>query len=197
MARVIEKEQKKEEIKEKSKTLAAVLLILFALAILALIVVIIVLQIRGNNEEVEEEKTYDPTYVSTDTYTVTDITKSDLNELLDADLRSKLFNKTVYVLVYSPNYDLYKTDDSPAEGGTESFQKAVTTALTNSESLADVSFYILNILSTDNKNDDSTVFSDYGITCPKGYALLVIESGKDLVINTKLSEVMECLEAIK
>jgi len=200
MARVLEKEEKKEAIKEGSRTVIALLITVAAIAVLAFIVVIVVLSIKNkNNQEEDETKKYDATYTLDNTdNTLLEITLDDLEGLLDNDDRSKYAKSNVYVLVYTPNYDNYKTDDKEADGSTKEFQDFVINAIKgcNGDTEDETVLYVINLLSDSNKESESTVLSDNSITYPNGYVLLEIKLKVLEEKMTSYADVTECLASL-
>ena len=196
-------EVKKDELKEKGNTVLAIILSVISLAILVFIIVIVILSFKKDNgDDPEEEKVYEATYTEENTPGLVEITYDDLSAILDNDAPSNYAKPLVYVLVYSPNYELYADDDKEAEGSAESFQNAVKAAIAQTAEKNDVAFYIINVLSDDNKKGDSTVLSTNGIVYSKnGYALVEIkyngeEQKNDIKTYTILVDVMEQLEGI-
>ena len=200
MARVIEKEEKKEKVIENSKTVVAVIFAIVAVAILAFLIVIIVLAIKQKNQKEDEETTYSATYTLENTdNALMEITLEDLEGLLDNDDRSKYSKANVYVFIYTPAYDNYSTDDKKADGETEAFQAYVINAIksVNADKEDEIVLYVINLLSDDNKESESTVLTDNSITYPNGYALLEINVKKELEEKmTSYADVTECLESL-
>ena len=199
-----QEQEKKEQIKEGSKTVMAILLSILAVAILVFIVVIIVLQIKQSNKSEEEEnnetKTYEATYTKENTPGLVEITLDDLEDILDNDTHSEYAKPTVYVLIYTPNYDAYKKDDKEADGSTEEFQNAVKAACLNEDEKT--GFYVINVLSTDNKESSSSVLTDNSISySTNGYVLVKItynseKQTNDLESYKILVDVLDELESL-
>jgi len=182
MARIEEKKVSKKQDKlkadEKGKTAVIIVLSVIALALLALIIVVLVKQLTNKDEE-ETEKTYEAIYTKDNTdQKLIEITWADFDNLLDLNEQFYLSNapegyktrKDVsYVFIYSPDTETYETVKN------EELIAAVTNAIKNTPE--GVGFYVLNVLSKDNK-DTTSENKDTYTSGWQGYNLVVVDDTK-------------------
>lgn len=173
MARIQEQVQKTKEKKEFAKNATFWVFLAFVVAALAAAVILIILYFT-NKDKPAEEKTFDETYPSAELIDFT-----DLENILDNDVMSSYAKGVIYIYVYSPDYDAYDPDGEGAlvaTGAREDVKQAVNNAITaNASTTKDVAFYVINILSENNKSYSGSVLTDNSIDMTDGAALIVIK----------------------
>lgn len=194
MARVVEKvkENKVENNnQEKGKTILIILLSIVSVAILALIVTVIVLQVTKKDEETDETTTYEPTYTKDNTEGLKEITWEEFDALIDVNTPSDLVKSTVYVYVYSPNYDYYNNDGKDTYGADEELISLIKEASKAYQNDENIGFYVLNVLSSDNK---STTARNDAFDSTRGFALCEIKNDEITETYKKLVEIKNTLK---
>ena len=142
--------------------------VLIAVAV-TLLTILIVYLVKKNKPD-DEEKTFDETYPTAEL-----IDLSDLALLVDNNANSgDLYAATVYVYVYSPDYETYPM------GNEQDIKDRVNECIDAYSERDDAcAFYVVNVTTEDNKEylaSNSSFLTDNGIDISNGPCLVVIGS---------------------
>ena len=177
MARFEEKEKVFKNHPKLEKALFWSLVGLFSLIAIAAIVIIVLMIIGPQDKDEEEEITYEETYKNAEL-----ITFEDLENILDKDVDSELSDgcNTIYVYVYSPNYDKTENDVLINEDELDSVRTQVNACIDayGKEVKNNSAFFVINVTTEDNKDSNFLANNGFSIsdTTP---LLLVITTGAD------------------